>query len=288
MLLGQIAVCPTRRSSVLAIWGRISSRGSEPMCTGLPPTSGWRLTRGRIPSGRGAIDDRHPRNHDPTAGGFYTVREAARLLNMQNAGVISAWLKGHGRSGAPVIRRQYQPIAGTQELGFLDLIEVRFIEHFRKQEYSLQSLRKAAEAARAELKVEHPFALYGVKFVAERKNIFLQVAKSEGDTKLLNLVTKQFAMYDVLETVLARGLIFDPMSGLAMRWRPREKEFPNVIVDPRIAYGQPAIEAARVPTDAVFNIWKAEDGSYKAAADWFEITEALAQEAVEFELALPN
>jgi uncharacterized protein (DUF433 family) len=225
---------------------------------------------------------------DPVAGGFYTVREAARLLNMPNAAVIAAWLKGRGRGRAPVIRRQYQPIDGVQELGFLDLIEVRFIEHFRKQEYSLQSLRKAAETARAELNVAHPFALYGIKFVAERKNIFLQVAKSEGDTKLLNLVTKQFAMYDVLEAVLARGLIFDPTSGLAMRWRPREKEFPDVLVDPRIAYGQPVIESARVPTEAIFNTWKAEDGSYKAAAEWFEITEALAQEAVEFELALPN
>jgi hypothetical protein len=126
---------------------------------------------------------------DPLAGGFYTIREAARLLNMPNTGVIGAWLKGRGRS-APVIRRQYEPIAGKQELGFLDLIEIRFIEYFRKQGYSLQSLRKAAETARAELQNEHPFALYGAKFVARRKNIFLAVATDEKDTKLLNLVTK--------------------------------------------------------------------------------------------------
>jgi uncharacterized protein (DUF433 family) len=225
---------------------------------------------------------------DPLAGGFYTVREAARLLNISNAGIITAWLKGRGRSTSPVIQRQYDPIGGKQELGFLDLIEVRFIEYFRKQGYSLQSLRKAAETARAELSCEHPFALYGTKFVAQRKNIFLTVAKAAGDTKLLNLVTRQYSMYVILEDVLARGLTFDPMSGLAMRWRPKEAEFPRVIVDPRIVYGQPAIESARVPTDAIFAMWKAEDGSFAAVADWYEIDEALAKEAVEFELALPN
>ena len=225
---------------------------------------------------------------DPLAGGFYTVREAARLLNMPKANVISAWLKGRGRAGKPVIQRQYEPIDGKQELGFLDLIEIRFIEYFRKQEYSLQSLRKAAETARQELSCEHPFALYGAKFVASRKDIFLAVAKEVGDTKLINLVTKQYAMYVVLEDLLARGLTFNPTSGLAMRWHPREKEFPRVVIDPTVAYGQPIMESARVPTDAIFSTWKAENGNYAAAADWFEVDESTAREAVEFELALPN
>lgn len=224
---------------------------------------------------------------DPLAGGFYTVREAARLLNLPHGGVITNWLKGRGR-GKPVIQRQYEPLEGKQELGFLDLIEVRFVEHFRKQGYSLQSLRKAAETARQELSCEHPFALYGARFVARRKDIFLTVAKQEDDPKLLNLVTKQYAMYAVLEALLERGLQFNPTSGLAMLWRPREKEFPHVIIDPKVAYGQPALERERVPTDAIFSTWKAEGGDYKAVADWFEIDEGLAREAVEFELALPN
>ncbi|MCW2275430.1 DUF433 domain-containing protein [Rhodoblastus acidophilus] len=225
---------------------------------------------------------------DPFAGGFYTVREAARLLNMPNAGVIAAWLKGRGKNGAPVIRRQYAPIGNAQELGFLDLIEIRFIEHFRKLGYSLQSLRKAAETARLELKCEHPFALYGARFVAERKDIFLEVARNENDSKLLNLVTKQYAMYAVLEEVLSRGLSFDPTSGLAERWRPRDKEFPRVVVDPLIAFGQPVIDPGRVPTESIFTTWNAEGGDYSVVADWYELDEALVKEAVEFELSLPN
>jgi uncharacterized protein (DUF433 family) len=224
---------------------------------------------------------------DPAAGGFYSPRQVARLLNMSHAAAIVGWVKGRGEQ-RPVIVRQYEPIGRVQELGFLDLIEIRFVEHFRRQGYSLQSLRKAAEVARAELSCEHPFALYGVKFVAERKNIFLKVARDIGDARLLNLVTKQYAMYGVLEEVLSRGLSFDPTNGLATRWRPRDKEFPNIVIDPTIAYGQPAIEAQRVPTDAIFSAWKAESGDIVSVADWFEIDESQAREAVEFELSLPN
>jgi uncharacterized protein (DUF433 family) len=231
----------------------------------------------------------HKTPRDPAAGGFYTVKEAARLLDISNSGIIVNWLKGRaGQTVGPVIHRQYQPIGKAQELSFLDLIEVRFIDHFRKQDYSLQSLRKAADVARSELKVEHPFALFGVKFIGERKNIFLSVAKAEGDKKLLNLVTKQYAIYKVLESVLERSVVFDPTSGLAQRWKPRDKAFPHIVVDPTIAYGQPSVEGHRVSTDAIFSSWKAENGDIEAVADWFAIDKALAKEAVEFELALPN
>lgn len=224
-------------------------------------------------------------SRDPVAGGFYTVDEAARLLRISKPATLAAWLKGRGARGEPVVRRQYEPIGKIQELGFLDLIEVRFIDHFRKMGYSLQSLRKAAETARKELHCEHPFALYGIKFVAERKNIFLKVASDIRDTKLLNLVTKQYAMYEVLEDVLSRAITFDPTSGLATRWRPDEKSFPRVVVDPIVAYGQPAVEPSRVPTDAIFATWQAEGGNFNAVADWYEIELSAAQEGVEFEMA---
>lgn len=229
-----------------------------------------------------------PRTHsDPLSGGFYTVTEATRLLGISGSGTVVGWLKGRSAKG-PVIQRQYEPLDKRQELGFLDLIEVRFIDQFRKQGYSLQSLRAAAEVAREELSTQHPFALYGVRFVGERKNLFLKVAMDIGDTKLLNLVTRQYAMYEVLEEVLQKGLTFDPTSGLATQWRPKEKEFPRVVVDPTIAFGQPSLLGPRLPTSAVYEAWKAEDGNYEALADWFEIDEGLAREAVEFELALPN
>lgn len=225
--------------------------------------------------------------NDPVAGGFYTVREAARLLGIGQPSKITAWLQGHQKGASPVIRRQYTPIEGAQELGFWDLIEVRFVEHFRKQNVSLQALRKAAEFARQEFGQAHPFATSNVKFLTDRVTVFSHVAKETRDKHLLDLVTRQYAMYVVLEEILAKGVEFDPASGLATEWRPR-REYPHVALNPLVAYGQPAILPDGVPTAAVYQTWKAESGSYSAVADWYEITEDLAREAVEFELGLPE
>jgi uncharacterized protein (DUF433 family) len=226
-------------------------------------------------------------NPDPVAGGFYTVREAARLLRIDSSRRVRDWLTGHSHSDAgPIIRAQYKRIGQTQELGFLDLMEVRFIEHFRRQEISLQSLRKAAENARKELNLDHPFATSDVRFMTDRKEIFLHTAKEEGDTFLLNLMTNQIEIYEALEQALARDLTFDPQSGIARRWRPMPGDFPNVVVDPLIAYGQPVIEPSCVPTAALHEMWKAENKNVRAVAEWFEISGEQAEEAIYFEAKL--
>ena len=226
---------------------------------------------------------------DPAAGGFYTAKEAARLLNIGQPSRVVAWLQGRSNTATgPVIARQYNPIGGVQELGFWDLLEVRFIDHFRKQGVSLQALRKAAETARKELKQQHPFALSRARFLTDRKTIFLATARELDDTVLLDLVTKQFAMYEVLEEIIERGLVFHPATGLAQEWRPRPVELPAIAINPKIAFGQPVVRPAGVPTSALFLSWKAEAGNYRAIADWFEIEQDLVHQAVEFELGLAN
>jgi uncharacterized protein (DUF433 family) len=64
------------------------------------------------------------------------------------------------------------------------------------------------------------------------------------------------------------------------------KECPRILVDPLISYGQPVVEHAHVPTSKIYGTWKAEGGSYPAVVDWYEIDDALAREAVEFEIGL--
>ncbi len=237
----------------------------------------------------GAVQHLGLAKNDPVAGGFYTVREAARLLTIAQPAKITGWLQGHkGRGRGPIIQRQYEPIEGAQELGFLDLIEVRFVEHFRKQGVSLQALRKAAETAREEWQQRHPFATSSTKYLTDRIEIFSKTARDVHDNVLFNLVTKQYEMYVVLETVLAKGVEFDPASGLAREWRPKQAEFPDIALSPLVAYGQPAIMPFGVPTVAIYSTWKAENGNYAATSDWYEIDEKLVREAVEFELGLPD
>jgi uncharacterized protein (DUF433 family) len=216
-------------------------------------------------------------------GGFYTAAEAARLLGLPGAQRIVRWLSPTRGGRAPVIARSYLKVGQQHELSFLDLIEVRFVEHFRKQGISLQSLRVAADNARQELKVMHPFAMSNVKFQTDRKEIFLNAAQETGDRVFLNLMTKQLAIYTFIEDSLAKYLEFD-ITGLARSWRPAPNTAPDVLVSPAFAFGQPVISERYIPTATLFQAWKAEGGDFDSVADWYEVEVSDVRQAVEFEL----
>ena len=125
------------------------------------------------------------------SGGFYTVSEAARLLGMESGRRIHRWIAPTQRGGDAVVARDYPKVGKQHELSFLDLVEIRFVEHFRQQRISLQSLRMATRNARAELRVLHPFSTSSVRFQTDRREIVLHTATASGDPFLLTLLTKQ-------------------------------------------------------------------------------------------------
>lgn len=217
-------------------------------------------------------------------GGYYTIAEAARILRMgTKQPTIRNWLTGNGSEAGPVIARQYPN--STNELGFYDLIEIRFIDYFRRQDVSLQSIRKAAQAARRELEARHPFAMSNVCFVTDRRKIFKLTAEETGDKRLMEIVSGQHAMYDVFENFLAKGIEFAP-DGLAGRWYPEPTKYPKILISPKKAHGHPIIDPAGVPTRTIFDLWRAENQDKAAVADWFEIGKSDVEQAVEYELDL--
>lgn len=216
-------------------------------------------------------------------GGFYTVSEAARLLGIDNSQRIVRWLMPTKGGGEAIIHRAYEKVGSQHELSFLDLLEVRFVEHFRSQRISMQSLRVAAANARKELGVSHPFATSNVKFQSDRKQIFLETAKETGDRLFLNLMTNQLAIYEFIEQSLARDLEFD-VSGFARSWRPAPNSAPDVLVSPVYAFGQPVISDRRVPTTTLFQAWQAEGGNIDTVAKWHRVDQDSVRQAVEFEL----
>jgi uncharacterized protein (DUF433 family) len=219
---------------------------------------------------------------DQLAGGFYTVREAARLLRLDSSRKVSRWVTGANA----IVERQYEKLGVHNEIGFFDLIEIRFVDHFRKERFSLQSLRIAAVNARKELNVSHPFAMSSVQFKSDRKTIFLDAARQSGDRICLNLMTNQIEFYDIIEDFLAQDLTFDPISGLATEWHPFRKDCPDVIISPYHAFGQPVVSDKHVATSAILSSFKADGSNYKTTADWFHISEQDVRQAVEFELKL--
>jgi uncharacterized protein (DUF433 family) len=216
-------------------------------------------------------------------GGFYTIAEAARLLGMGSGRRITRWLQTTPSGRSPVVIRDYPKIGREHEISFLDLIEIKFVEHFRAANISMQALRTAAQNARERLGVSHPFATGSVKFQSDRKKVFLQTARETGDRELLDLMTKQVVMYEIIERTFAEDLEFDA-SGFARVWRPAANVAPNVIVSPAFAFGRPVISRRRVPTRTLFESWRAHNGKMEDVADWFDINVPDVDEAVRFEL----
>jgi len=216
-------------------------------------------------------------------GGFYTLSEAARLLNMGSWNHLSRWLEATAKAG-PVITRQYPKLGPEHEIGFYDLLEIRFVTHFRKY-VSLQSLRRAAENARKRLDLDHPFARSNVKFESDRRSIFLDTASETGEREFLNLMTNQIEIYEAIEQILAKDISFDTATGLAQSWWPLKGHCPRVVVTPTKAFGQPVIGKG-VPTKSLYRLWRAEDGNSRVVADWFGVSQEDVDEAVEFEVRL--
>jgi DNA-binding transcriptional MerR regulator len=139
--------------------------------------------------------------------GLYTVPMAARILRDDSIRV-GAWINGAQHSGAPpIIQRQLPRIGGKTVLGFLDLIEARFIKHFRDLGLSAQSIRKFAAKLRERHHTDHPFAM-NKAFRTDGKTIFMETVETDEEKRILNLLNDNFEMEAVIEASLFDSILY--------------------------------------------------------------------------------
>lgn len=231
------------------------------------------------------------RESNALARGFYTVPEAARYIEKGSPQRIRGWLNGYRHNGIqPLIERDYHPIDNRQELSFLDLMEVRFVEYFRQHGVSVRALRAAGLEARKIFGSPRPFASSDITFKTDGKSVFVEqalkpAAEETEDSRLWQLVTKQYELYEVMERSLINGVSFNPKSHLAETWKPRPETFPKIIIDPRIAYGHPVIDS-KLPTSALYDAWLAEGQDLDEVAYWYDVKSNVVDQAVRFEQAI--
>ncbi len=231
------------------------------------------------------------RVHNPLAAGFYTVAEAARLIRIGSERRIYGWLRGYaGRDTGPLLARDYDPIGDAEELSFLDLMEVRFVEHFREHGVKVRSLRIAGEKLRKELDTVHPFASKRVLLVADQIDVFVkevlrESAKLAEDLRLRSLVSGNYVMYEAIRQSLLPGVTFEAKGDLVDTWAPIPLQFPNIVVNPRVAYGQPVTQSG-IPTATLRDAVRAENDNLDTVAYWYGVRTAEIAEALKFEQAL--
>lgn len=210
--------------------------------------------------------------------GLYTVSMTAQLLG-ESAVKVRSWIDGYPNSDAvPIIRRQLPPINGRTVLGFLDLIEARFVKHFADLELSPQSIRKVAEKLRARHRTDHPFAT-NKRFRTDGKAILMETVETDDEKRILNLMNDNFEMADVIEASLFDSILY--ADDLAYRWHPMPA-LQRIVLDPKYSFGRPVVEGAWVPTDTLFGAFQAE-GRIGPVAEDFDIDEEAINQAIAFE-----
>lgn len=221
----------------------------------------------------------------PLGIGYYTVPEAARLLHVP-ARSINRWLGGyaHGPGDArrrlPPLWRPELPRAGARiELGFRDLIELRFVAAFLDAGLDLRTVRNCIEHARDSVADDRPLSTR--RFRTDGRTIFLESLRQTGDSEMLDLKRQQFVFKTVIEQSF-RDL--DVEDDVVARWRPYEGRA-SIVVDPGRAFGQPIAAASGVPTVALSDAVDAE-GSVERAAYLYEVAPSVVRDAVRFEASL--
>ncbi len=216
--------------------------------------------------------------------GIYSISEAAFLLKVKPRQVARA-LRGYRttsdrneRFHDPLINADYGEFEGHFYLSFHDLIEIRFLLAFRKYGISWQKIRKAAIKASDIANSSHPFCTK--EFFTDGSTILTQYARDEGESELLDLLSDQFEADKIFEPYLHHEFEYSE-DNLVNKWHPKAGDG-AVVLNPKIQFGQPIIEASGLPTRPLFDLFKAEN-SYKRVAYLFECSVDDVKGAVKFE-----
>lgn len=215
-------------------------------------------------------------------GALYSVPQVARILGMKNAKVQS-WLEGYKHSDAsPILGPTLQRLPKGPVMTFLDLVESAWVAHFIGLGYSPQTIRRVVGKLRERTDFAHPFASKK-RFLADGKAIFEEVVHDDGEGRLVNLMNDNFTMGPVVKPSLFEQIFY--VEDVATRFQPM-KEAPNIIIQPKVAHGRPAVQGEWVPTETLYHAYRAENGNIAAVSDDYRVAPSLVQEAVDFERAL--
>ena len=220
---------------------------------------------------------------------MYPASFAARLLRV-NVNRIRRWLQGYnfaykvGKDGdqryssmGSLVARK--GAADSSYASFWDLIDLLFVNEFLKEEFSLQTLRKAWLEA-SKIVPGHHFAHR--TFFTNAKSIYLEVNKVGSESAILQLLSGgQWAIAPIIKQ-LSHRIDFNEVSGYAEKYYPRDKDT-SIVLDPKISFGSPALKRSGIRTDTIYDFYIAENRNGDATCEWFSIGMAELESAVGFE-----
>jgi len=153
--------------------------------------------------------------------GLRTIPETHRMTHVP-APTIRRWIKGYryrradGFAEAPSVwRGDLLHDAHNPALTFLDLLDIRVVDLFRRHGVRWTTVREAARIACDMFGSNHPFSRK--RFRTDGKRTFVHLERS-GHRRLLDASGGQFVFEAVISRTLYEGIEFDRDNEEAQRW----------------------------------------------------------------------
>ena len=204
--------------------------------------------------------------------GVYTLQEAHRLTGLPKNRILR-WSRGYWFQSQG--KRRFSPAiigTGTEDtdrlpiLEFRDLIEIRFLNAFRRHGVPWKVIRLAAAKARELIHQTHPFATK--IFRTDGRHILAEIARIEHqirDRRLMDLISDQYEWEQLVSPYLVQeGVEFNEFDE-PERWWPLGADR-QVVVDPKRAFGAPIVSDQGVQTYVLAKA-VAVEGSIREVAD---------------------
>jgi len=206
--------------------------------------------------------------------GLYSIADAARLSGA-HAETIRRWLS----ESNGVIPRHFA--REEQLLTFAELMEIHFIQMFRSEGVSFQTIRKTAKVLSTRLDTPYPFTVR--RFDTDGRTIFATLVKERPKGMVVEDLERQQYVFQQIVRPFFRKLDYDTTDDSISRFWPLHKQG-RVVLDPARKFGKPIDAETGVSTAAIYEAVLAGDGQKPAVvARWLDIPLAAVNAAVAFE-----
>ncbi|WP_162249851.1 MULTISPECIES: DUF433 domain-containing protein [unclassified Nocardioides] len=209
---------------------------------------------------------------------IYSYSDVDRLVGL-HAGTARRWLEGYERQGRfydPVLR---QEPSGTDSVTWGEMVEARLLAEFRNMRVTVQRMRPAILKLREEFG-RYPLAHARPLLDVEGRELVQVVQQEVGLERSLQLVVVRDGQYLLSPAAQRFSSAVEYADNVAGLLRP-DLRTPDVVMDPRRAFGQPAVRNVR--TDALAEDYRAGT-SRDDLADLYDLSLEQVDEAIRFEL----
>ncbi len=209
---------------------------------------------------------------------IYSYADVDRLVGL-HAGTAKRWLEGYVRLG-----RFYEPVLRPQPtcsdaVTWGEMVEARMLAEFRAQNVTVQRMRPAIVKLREEFG-RYPLANARPFLDVDGRELVRVVQEDVGLERRLQLVVVrdgQLLLTPAAERFRSAVEYDGPVAGLL---RP-DLRTPEVVMDPRRSFGQPAVRNVR--TESLAEDYRAGTGRDELA-DLYDLTQEQVDAAIRFEL----